>query len=514
MSTISSNSKVAYIYDAATDTWYPTAGLASTSANYDWTGTHEFSSTATFEDVLNAKAGVNNFQNPAARDAAMSNTPVNGTVVFVRQDNSGNLINQIQYAHNGQWIEYKNVRIDEKTASYTVTLSDLNKLIKVNSTSNLELIIPADATTNFPIGSRIEIGRYGTGNVAVVAAAGSGVTIRSVQNIYAIPYQYASATITKIDANEWWVFFSSFLAAPVTTAPPATTTTTAPPVTTTTTSAPTTTTTTGAPGTTTTTTTLPPTTGTTPGTTTTTTTTTTTLPPTTTTTTTAAPTGIWYTYCGNVAVGYPPGTVVGPVFEAGGNCTTKFNQLTALNEIGSGWNCAPGTSTSSSVAPAVCAVTTTVAPTTTTTTAAPATIWYGTACCGTTQIQASSTSQQAVLDSLEAQCGGPYGASNINTTEFVSLDCNPVTSAPTTTTTTVAPTTTTTTAAPATTTTTTTTAAPVTTTTTAAPTVTNRQCTSSDVSLGCASMSCCVSASCASGISCTTVNCSTAGWCT
>lgn len=131
----------------------------------------------------------------------------------------------------------------------------------------------------------------------------------------------------------------------------------------------------------------------------TTTTTTTSAPTTTTTTTTAAPTGptspttdttatpaptvgIWYTYCGNTAVGYPPGTVVGPVFEAGGNCTTRFNQLNSMGEIGSGWNCAPGNSSGSSVAPADCptsppttgttASTGTPPPTqTTTTTAAP-----------------------------------------------------------------------------------------------------------------------------------------------
>jgi hypothetical protein len=191
MANISSSSKVAYIYDSGTDTWYPTAGLASTSADYDWTGDHSFASSTTFESVLSAKAGVNNFQNPAARDAALT-SPANGTVVFIRQDASGSVINQIQYYANGTWVNYKNIKIDEKTASYTVQLSDVDKLIKVNSTSNLELIIPNDSTTNFPVGSRVEIGRYGTGEVTITTPSGSGVTIRSVQNIYGIPFQVCS----------------------------------------------------------------------------------------------------------------------------------------------------------------------------------------------------------------------------------------------------------------------------------------------------------------------------------
>lgn len=83
--------------------------------------------------------------------------------------------------------------------------------------------------------------------------------------------------------------------------------------------------------------------------------------------TTTPQSGIWYTYCGNVGAGYPPGTVVGPVFEAGGNCTTRFNQLNNSGDIGSGWNCAPGDSNGSSVAPANCPTSapTTEAPTNT-----------------------------------------------------------------------------------------------------------------------------------------------------
>lgn len=202
MANISSDSKVAYIYDSATDTWYPTAGLASTSANYNWTGVHNFASSVSFANVIISKAGVNNFQNAAARNLAIPN-PVNGLVAFVREDALGNTINQIQYYDGNSWINYNNIIISEKTTSYTIGLHDVNKLIKVNSTSNLEVIVPNDLAVNFPIGFRLEIYRAGSGEVAIAAASGSGVTIRSKNNNLRIAAQYSGALITKIGANEW-----------------------------------------------------------------------------------------------------------------------------------------------------------------------------------------------------------------------------------------------------------------------------------------------------------------------
>lgn len=206
MATISSNSKVGYIYDAATDTWYPFAGLASTSANYSWSGTHSFGNDVTFEDVFNAKAGVNNFQNPAARNAAIP-SPANGTVVFVRQDDNGNTIHQIQYYNQptSSWVNYDQVVVEEKSSSYTIGLHDINKLIKVNSSSNLEILIPAQASTNsnFPIGSRIEVYRAGTGEVTIQAVGASGVTVRSKLNNKRISTQYSGAMITKVGSDEW-----------------------------------------------------------------------------------------------------------------------------------------------------------------------------------------------------------------------------------------------------------------------------------------------------------------------
>ena len=86
---IDSESKVAYIYSSATDKWHPIAGAVNTGAAYTWSADQQFSTTVTFESVVKAKAGVNNFLNPAARDLAftgVSSENKKGIVCFVRND--------------------------------------------------------------------------------------------------------------------------------------------------------------------------------------------------------------------------------------------------------------------------------------------------------------------------------------------------------------------------------------------------------------------------------------------
>jgi hypothetical protein len=198
MTTISSQAKVGYIYNDGT--WYPIAGgTVNTAATFGWTGAHSFAAPVSFSQVLQAKAGVNNFLNPLARDAAITN-PTNGIVAFVRELDNGEVINQIQY-YSGTWINYKNVEIDEKVSSYTIALDDVDKLIKMNSSSNLTITIPPESSINFPIGSRLELYRAGTGEVTVVA--GASVDIRSKLNNTKISTQFSGAMLTKIGTNEW-----------------------------------------------------------------------------------------------------------------------------------------------------------------------------------------------------------------------------------------------------------------------------------------------------------------------
>lgn len=201
MTTKSSTSKLAYMYDADTDTWYPVGGAINTGSAYTWTSTQTFNATVDAKTVLNARAGVNNFQNPTERDSIIT-SPSNGIVVFVRQDSVGNLINQIQYYHNGLWREYNDsAAVLSKTSNYTAIASDAGKTIIFNSSSDLVLTIPANSTTPFVVGQKIEIIRKGSGELLVSGEL--GVTINSKNDNKRISTQYSGAVLLKEDTNTW-----------------------------------------------------------------------------------------------------------------------------------------------------------------------------------------------------------------------------------------------------------------------------------------------------------------------
>ena len=201
MSTISSSGKLGYIYDQATDTWHPVAGLVNTSSAYQWSGTHDFSNTVTLEQVMQAKAGVNNFLNPAARDAAIP-SPTNGVVAFIRQDDAGVQINELQYYYNGKW-RYVNdaTRLLAQTSNYTLSLSDVGNTVIIDSSLDTEVTVPANSSTAFVIGQRLEVIRAGTGEVDIVGE--TGVIIRSKNDNKRISAQYSGALLIKTDTNTW-----------------------------------------------------------------------------------------------------------------------------------------------------------------------------------------------------------------------------------------------------------------------------------------------------------------------
>jgi hypothetical protein len=94
--------KPGYIYNAADDTWYELSGKTDTSGTFEWAGPHTHLSTITTLDHLVAKKGINNYLNPAARDASIT-SPVTGTIAFLRQDESGNTLNELQYYDGVEW---------------------------------------------------------------------------------------------------------------------------------------------------------------------------------------------------------------------------------------------------------------------------------------------------------------------------------------------------------------------------------------------------------------------------
>jgi hypothetical protein len=97
--------KPGYIYNAADDTWYELSGKTDTTGTFEWAGPHTHLSTVTVLDHLVAKKGINNYLNPSARDASIT-SPVAGSICLIRQDVSGNTINQLQFYNGSSWIGF------------------------------------------------------------------------------------------------------------------------------------------------------------------------------------------------------------------------------------------------------------------------------------------------------------------------------------------------------------------------------------------------------------------------
>jgi hypothetical protein len=201
MSTISQVGKIAYVYNSSTDTWHPMAGYTNTTENFTWSGTHNFSNTVTFSSVLNARAGVNNFQDPAARDAAIT-SPTNGIVAFIRQTNAGAVLNQIQYYYLGAWRVYgENAQLSLQSSNFTLSLSDAGRTIDVDAPANTVVTIPDNTTVPFLVGTQIAFIQTGVGQVIFTPA--SGVTILSKNSNKKIAARYSPATLIQKSANTW-----------------------------------------------------------------------------------------------------------------------------------------------------------------------------------------------------------------------------------------------------------------------------------------------------------------------
>ena len=201
MTHISSNSKVAYMYDAASETWYAIAGVANTNVPYEWTQTHIHGSIVTFNDVIRAKGGVNRFQNPTARDTVIP-SPVKGTVCFVEQTDGGTDINQVQIYNGTSWVGMLDTAtLNTKTADYTLVLGDAGKTLLIDSTIDRTITVPLNSSVPFAIGQRLDVVRLNTGNVTFAGAV--GVTLNSKNSNKKIAARYSGATLIKTDTDTW-----------------------------------------------------------------------------------------------------------------------------------------------------------------------------------------------------------------------------------------------------------------------------------------------------------------------
>ena len=91
--------------------------------------------------------------------------------------------------------------VTESTTARTLGITDKGKYIRCTSGSATTITVPANATTAFPTGTRIEIIQAGAGEVTIAAAG--GVTINSVSSWKDAVAQYSAMVLTKVDTNTW-----------------------------------------------------------------------------------------------------------------------------------------------------------------------------------------------------------------------------------------------------------------------------------------------------------------------
>ena len=98
----------------------------------------------------------------------------------------------------------KLITANRQTASYTLVLSDADKLVEMNVGSANNLIIPLNSSVAFATGTQILLAQYGAGQTTLVPT--SGVTLRSNGAKVKLNAQYSGATLIKIAENEWYLF--------------------------------------------------------------------------------------------------------------------------------------------------------------------------------------------------------------------------------------------------------------------------------------------------------------------
>jgi hypothetical protein len=87
-----------------------------------------------------------------------------------------------------------------QAASYTLVLTDKDKLVEMGNASANTLTVPLNATAAFPIGSQINILQTLAGQTTIAATA--GVTINATPGLK-LRAQWSSATLIKRAENTW-----------------------------------------------------------------------------------------------------------------------------------------------------------------------------------------------------------------------------------------------------------------------------------------------------------------------
>lgn len=96
-----------------------------------------------------------------------------------------------------------NSSIEVIRRNIVLNLANQNHLLKVvtNGETTVTITVPLDSDVNFPLGSELEIVRYGAAEVSIANA--EGVVINSLEGSRSIAGQYGTVVLKKMGTNEW-----------------------------------------------------------------------------------------------------------------------------------------------------------------------------------------------------------------------------------------------------------------------------------------------------------------------
>jgi hypothetical protein len=93
-----------------------------------------------------------------------------------------------------------NIIQNQQIASYTLVLTDKDKMVEMSVGSANNLTVPEESSVNFPVGSQITILQTGTGQTTIVPD--SGVTVNATPGLK-LRAQWSSVVLVKRASDTW-----------------------------------------------------------------------------------------------------------------------------------------------------------------------------------------------------------------------------------------------------------------------------------------------------------------------